>query len=70
MATAPQQIKDFNAGRNAQLLTLKYERMYESTYRFFRATSHLFYADFAGHFNYPDPTKVWGCGDLHLQNFG
>jgi uncharacterized protein (DUF2252 family) len=70
MATAPQQIKDFNAGRNAQLLTLKYERMYESTYRFFRATSHLFYADFAEHFNYPDPTKVWGCGDLHLQNFG
>jgi uncharacterized protein (DUF2252 family) len=71
MNAAPQQIKDFNAGRDAQLLTLKYDRMYESTYRFFRATSHLFYADFAQHFNHSlDPTQIWGCGDLHLQNFG
>ena len=66
-----QQIKAFNAGRNAELLNYKYERMYESTYRFFRATSHLFYADLAQHFgSVSDPTRVWGCGDLHLQNFG
>ena len=71
MSNVAEQIKTFNAGRNADLLSFKYERMYESTYRFFRATSHLFYADLCQHFSSPtDMTRIWGCGDLHLQNFG
>ncbi|WP_428656788.1 DUF2252 domain-containing protein [Runella sp.] len=68
--TASEQIKQFNAGRDALLLAHKYERMTEDLYRFFRATSHLFYDDFAQHFSTADSSRVWGCGDLHLQNFG
>jgi len=71
MAPTPDQIKDFNAGRNPQLLLVKYQRMYDSMYRFFRATSHLFYADLRQYFDSThDNTRVWGSGDLHLQNFG
>lgn len=71
MASIPQQIKDFNASRDAQLLAVKYQRMYSGIYRFFRATSHLFYADLVQYFDPThDPTRVWGSGDLHLQNFG
>ncbi|AEI49286.1 DUF2252 domain-containing protein [Runella slithyformis] len=67
---AIEHIKHYNAGRNALLLAHKYERMTEGLYRFFRATSHLFYADLAQHFTASDTSRVWGCGDLHLQNFG
>ena len=63
-------IKEFNTGRDAQLLERKYYRMTEGTFRFYRATSHLFYDDLKTYFNTTDTTKVWGCGDLHLQNFG
>lgn len=65
-----EQIKTFNEGRNAQLLERKYDRMSEGLYLFFRATSSIFYQDFTQHFTTSDPTRVWGCGDLHLQNFG
>jgi uncharacterized protein (DUF2252 family) len=65
-----EQIKAFNTGRNSLLLERKYDRMAEGLYLFFRATSSVFYEDFAGHFTTADPTRVWGCGDLHLQNFG
>ncbi|MEI7583721.1 DUF2252 family protein [Runella sp.] len=65
-----EQIKAFNAGRNTVLLERKYDRMAEGLYLFFRATSSVFYEDFAKHFTTADPTRVWGCGDLHLQNFG
>lgn len=67
---AIEQIKQYNAGRNALLLAHKYERMTGDLYRFFRATGHLFYSDFAQHFSTVDTSRVWGCGDLHLQNFG
>jgi len=65
-----EQIKEFNAGRNTLLLERKYDRMSEGLYLFFRATSAIFYEDFVKHFTIADPTRVWGCGDLHLQNFG
>lgn len=65
-----EQIKAFNAGRNTLLLERKYDRMAEGLYLFFRATSSIFYEDFTKHFTTADPTRVWGCGDLHLQNFG
>lgn len=65
-----EQIKTSNAGRSTLLLERKYDRMSEGLYLFFRATSSIFYEDFAKHFTTTDPTSVWGCGDLHLQNFG
>lgn len=65
-----EQIKAYNAGRNPLLLERKYDRMAEGLYLFFRATSSIFYEDFAKHFTTNDPIRVWGCGDLHLQNFG
>ncbi|MDF7817712.1 DUF2252 family protein [Runella sp. MFBS21] len=64
------QIKQGNLGRNKLLLEQKYYRMTEGVYRFFRATSSIFYHDFIQHFSTTDHTRVWGCGDLHLQNFG
>jgi uncharacterized protein (DUF2252 family) len=68
--TSLDKIKAFNAGRDEQLLLRKYDRMMEGVFRFFRATSHLFFEDLKEHFTTQDPTRVWGCGDLHLQNFG
>ncbi len=68
--SAIENIKQFNAGRDTLLLEHKYSRMTEGLYRFFRATGHLFYDDFARHFSTTDTSRVWGCGDLHLQNFG
>jgi uncharacterized protein (DUF2252 family) len=68
--TVIEQIKTFNTGRSTLLLERKYDRMSEGLYLFFRATSSIFYEDFAKHFTTTDPTRVWGCGDLHLQNFG
>lgn len=68
--TVLEQIKTANTSRNTQLLVRKYNRMAEGLYLFFRATSCIFYRDFAQYFSTNDPTRVWGCGDLHLQNFG
>ncbi len=64
------QIKQSNQSRHPLLLEQKYYRMTEGVYRFFRGTSFIFYQDFIQHFSTTDPTRVWGCGDLHLQNFG
>ena len=68
--TVNEHIKQSNQGRSPQLLEQKYERMSEGLFLFFRATSSVFFQDFAQHFSTTDPTHVWGCGDLHLQNFG
>lgn len=68
--TSLEKIKTFNVGRDEQLLLRKYDRMAEGVFRFFRATSHLFFEDLKAHFSTQDSTRVWGCGDLHLQNFG
>ena len=65
-----EQIKQTDEGRNPLLLARKYDRMAEGLYLFFRATSSIFYQDFTKHFSTVDASRVWGCGDLHLQNFG
>lgn len=44
--------------------------MQESPFRFFRGSCHLFYEDFAQNRPWDDPTKVWLCGDLHIENYG
>lgn len=55
-------------GRVPTLLGRKYRRMADDAFAFFRASSHLFHADFPkGLKAFP---AVWLNGDLHLENFG
>lgn len=44
--------------------------MRENPFRFFRGSCHLFYEDLTKNLPFPDPTKTWICGDLHIENFG
>ena len=63
-------IKQFNEGRYAETLKLKYELMRADKFRFLRATTHLFYEDIPpGSFLLNSP-YAWICGDLHLENLG
>ncbi|HTL82512.1 MAG TPA: DUF2252 family protein, partial [Bacteroidia bacterium] len=70
MRNIAKDIRAFNDGRIPFLLDLKYARMNEDAFRFFRGTSHLYYSDLNKKLPVHDPTKVWICGDLHLENFG
>jgi len=55
-------------GRVPALLGRKYRRMAGDAFAFFRASGHLFHADFPkGLKAFP---AVWLNGDLHLENFG
>jgi uncharacterized protein (DUF2252 family) len=71
--SALDRIHAFNANRNPSIVKQKYKRMARNSFRFFRGTCHLFYADFAldAHKNaLPHSPLAWICGDLHLENFG
>lgn len=68
--TVSQRIKDFNAPLLQPIVQRKYQVMAQNAYIFFRGTCHLFYEDLSGHASFPDAPPVWGCGDLHLENFG
>jgi uncharacterized protein (DUF2252 family) len=70
MHTTAQTIRDFNKDRIPELLRLKYKAMRANQFSFFRGTCHVFYTDLASKFIVKDDTKVWICGDLHLENFG
>src|SRR5690349_3563795 len=64
-------IERFNAGRDPELLAVKYEKMRKSPFSFFRGTAHLFWEDLAEESGaLPDAPLAWACGDLHLENFG
>lgn len=65
-----QRIKAFDAGRNAELLQVKYARMRESGFAFFRGTAHLFHERLGRDRLTRSAPWVWSCGDLHLENFG
>ena len=68
--SSPERIRAFNADRNPVLLAGKYAAMRESTFRFFRGTSHLFNNDIpANSFVWKSP-QTWNVGDLHIENFG
>lgn len=59
-----------DAGRVAELLPVRYQRMQADAFAFFRGSSPLYYARF-GH----DPLLLnsptgWLCGDAHAENFG
>lgn len=60
-----------NAGREAERLALKYDAMRQSLFTFYRGSASLFWEDArAGGVPIPEAPRVWGCGDLHLENFG
>lgn len=68
--SVPERIRAFNADRDPVLLDTKYAAMRESSFRFFRGTSHLFNGDIPDNsFIWKSP-QTWNVGDLHLENFG
>ncbi len=60
----------FNHGLDPRRLKLKFARMREGPFAFFRATCHLFYQDLPQESVLAKPPRVWVSGDLHLENFG
>jgi uncharacterized protein (DUF2252 family) len=63
-------IKHFNAGRDAQRLQRKYDKMRSSPFAFFRGSCHLFFAQLPRGGIFKSAPAVWSCGDLHVENFG
>jgi len=62
------QILQSDRGRVPELLPIRYERMSQSPFAFFRGAANLMAADLA-----KTPTtgiRVQACGDCHLANFG
>ena len=61
-------LEESNKGRIAQLSPLRYGRMLQSPFTFYRGAASIMAADLA---NTPQmDVKVQACGDCHLQNFG
>lgn len=58
-----------NSLRDGRTLGRKYLLMATSSFSFFRATAHLFYAH-ARILGLPPSPVSWICGDLHVENFG
>jgi uncharacterized protein (DUF2252 family) len=67
---AVKEIRRYNAGREAERLRLKYQKMRSSPFAFMRGACHLFYARLPGINMSASAPLVWACGDLHLENFG
>jgi len=59
----------FNRGRNPERLALKWSRMRESPFGFFRGTAHLFYEGWAALSPGRCPL-AWITGDAHIENMG
>ena len=63
-------IRRHNAGRDPELLAMKFAKMRESPFVFLRGACHLFYDALP---DLPALTRAplaWCCGDLHFENFG
>jgi uncharacterized protein (DUF2252 family) len=65
-----ERIIQYNKGRDAAGLLLKYREMQRDSFRFFRATAHLFVQDWPKNSILNSAPLAWVCGDLHLENFG
>src|SRR6185369_7071066 len=63
-------INEFNKSVPLFLLKVKYKRMSENAFRFFRGTCHLFYEDLGQNNSFPPSPTSWITGDLHIENFG
>lgn len=70
MPSVLKRVTKYNENRLPEYTALKMHVMTEDVFRFFRGTCHLYYEDLSRDINWKDPTKVWICGDLHLENFG
>jgi uncharacterized protein (DUF2252 family) len=65
------EINRVNRGRMPDRVALKYRRMGDDVFAFFRGTDHLFARDWSTGLRPPDPgPELFQCGDLHLENFG
>lgn len=63
-------IQAFNAGRDAERLAIKYQKMRSSAFAFMRGSCHLFYQQLPSGLGLKSAPATWACGDLHLENFG
>ena len=63
-------ILSYNKALSKEAQLAKYKAIQESSFRFYRGTCHLFYDRLATLGPPKAHTKVWICGDLHLENFG
>jgi uncharacterized protein (DUF2252 family) len=70
MSTIAKRIKQFNTGRNLEVLKLKYKNMRANAFAFYRGSCHLFYQDLPTDSFLQQSPASWVCGDLHLENFG
>ena len=59
----------YNRGRNPDLLSLKWKKMRESAFGFYRGTAPLFYQTWAKVCPKGAPL-AWISGDAHLENLG
>lgn len=70
-SSVSQRIAAFHSSFSPEAVEPRYAFMAENAYRFFRGSCHLFYEDLSRHDAFPHRAPaVWGCGDLHLENFG
>lgn len=70
-----EQISSHNASLSPQARADKYAQMGLSALWFFRATNHLYWADFSDPQRLPPyggdaKTRIWLQGDTHVENFG
>ena len=70
MNTIEERIKEFNKNLLKDSLKIKYKRIAENEFRFFRGTCHLFYEDLSKKKDLIPSPITWISGDLHLENFG
>ena len=70
MTTITESVKQFNTGRNSELLKIKYKNMRSSAFVFYRGSCHLFYEAIPEKSFFSQTPKSWLCGDLHLENLG
>jgi len=65
-----QRILDHNAGRDPVRVSLKFARLRQDPFAFFRGTNHLFLDALPRAHSLWRAPAVFVCGDLHLENFG
>lgn len=70
MSTIAEKVKQFNTGRNPEILKIKYKAMRSSAFVFYRGSCHLFYEAMPPKSFFNQAPKSWLCGDLHLENLG
>ena len=69
-ADVVERIQHFNADREPERRTIKYQKLRADPFAFLRGTSHLFYDRLAERPVLPPTPLAWTCGDLHVENFG